>query len=86
MMFRSLYLSPFFVVGVVLVLLGAYRKGVRAEQYAARMRTLNQVRRNQRVKESVDEEIRSYRRPDSDMSVVDRLRQEWSRDSGPQRV
>lgn len=65
-------------LGVVLVLLGFYRAGLRAAEAAATRQAIDQVRKNQLIKEAVDEEIR--RADASGRDARERMRSEWYRD------
>ncbi len=65
-------------LGVVLVLLGFYRAGLRSAEAAATRQALNQVRKNQVIKEAVDEEIRRADVAGGD--ARERMRSEWYRD------
>lgn len=65
-------------LGAVLVLLGFYRAGLRSAEAAATRQAINQVRKNQLIKEAVDEEIR--RADVAGHDARERMRSAWYRD------
>ena len=65
-------------LGVLLVLLGFYRAGLRSAEAAATRQAIDQVRKNQLTKEAVDEEIR--RADVAGRDARERMRSEWYRD------
>ena len=65
-------------LGVVLVLVGFYRAGLRSAEAAATRQAIDRVRKNQLIKEAVDEEIRRADVAGGD--ARERMRSEWYRD------
>ena len=65
-------------VWVALVLPGFYRAGLRSAEAAATRQAIDEVRKNQLIKEAVDEEIRRANVAGRD--ARERMRSEWYRD------
>ena len=74
----KIYIFAAAAMGAMLVLVGCYRAGMKSAVAAENRKALEQVRKNQLIKESVDEEI--LRVDNSGGDARERMRSEWYRD------